>query len=166
MRLDTFLIADAVTAAESRVYIHAGSLTRLNVPMLPFPVSQLGLYLRLQADKDSELRKKHLLRIVIMGPAGIPNIAPMEFPLMPQELPPLLEGEQRFMDIAINIGGITIYRAGLHNIEVYLDGDLLRSTPLPVQLGMQAPEPEPQSVPKRAPKKRPPAPPKKQARRR
>jgi hypothetical protein len=135
MRLDTFLLADAVASADGKVYIHGGSVTRLRVPVLPFPLGQLGVYARLLPEDDAELLEPHELLILIIGPTGLPNVPPAQFTIgAAAELEPLLEGEQRLMDLAINIGGVTIMREGLHRVELHLDGQLLGEAPLPAAL--------------------------------
>jgi hypothetical protein len=134
MRLDTFLLADAVATGNSRVYIHGGSITRLEVPALPFPVGQLAVYARLKPDDDAELERSHAMRLVVVGPTGNPNIPPLNFTLPAAELPELLPGEERLVDLALNFGGVTILREGLHRVELYYDHQRIGNAPLPARL--------------------------------
>jgi hypothetical protein len=130
MRLDTFLLADAAsTPGDGKFYIHGGGLSRFVVPMLPFPLG-VALFIRFEVD-DAEVGEAHHLRVVVYGPVG-PNIAPLEIIAEPwEDPPPLLPGEQRFMQVALNLP-LAIVRPGLYRIELEADGELVRSLPVPL----------------------------------
>lgn len=136
MELNALLIADAVSAPpDGKFYIHGGGLTRLIVPALPCPIPQLGVLVRLEID-ESEIGETHEFRFGLTDPDGVlvgahPNFR-AEIPGPGPEAPEPVEGEQRFVVLAMNLAGITVGRRGLHRFEFYLDNELRGTVPLPV----------------------------------
>lgn len=129
MRLDAFILADAAsTPGDGKFYIHGGGLSRFVVPTLPFPLG-VAAYMRFEVD-EAEIRRAHQFRVAVLGPVG-QNIRPIDFQNVPEEPVQLLDGEQRFMQIALNLP-LFIVRIGLYRVELYLDGDLVRSIPVPL----------------------------------
>jgi hypothetical protein len=130
MRLDAFILADAAsTPGDGKFYIHGGGLSRFVVPQLPYPLG-VALFIRFEID-DEDIRVRHRFRVMVFGPVG-PNIHPLEFESEPtKKPPPILEGEQRFMQIGLNLP-LFIVRTGLYRIELHLDGDIVRSIPIPL----------------------------------
>jgi hypothetical protein len=136
MRLDAFILADAAsTPGDGKFYIHGGGLSRFVVPMLPFPLG-VAAFIRFEVD-DADIRQAHHFRVAVLGPVG-PNIRPIDFESIPLEEPsPLvLEGEQRFMQIALNLP-LFVVRTGLYRVELHVDGDLLRSIPVPLVIAAE-----------------------------
>jgi hypothetical protein len=140
MRLNALLLADAVSAPpDGKFYIHGGGLTRLAVPALPFPIPQLGVFVRLEIE-EGEIGQTHEFKFELTDPDGDPvgPIQPPRFraqlPSPPPDAPKPEEGEQRFVVLAINISGLSVGRKGLHNFSFCIDGDVLGSVPLPVTL--------------------------------
>jgi len=136
MRLDALLLADAVSAPpDGKFYIHGGGFTRFTVPVLPF-TTQLGVFIRLELD-EADITKQHLFKFSMTDPEEA-------FVLLPQELAggpfeegalareALVEGEERYLALALMFGGVTFGRAGLHRFHFYLGEKLMRSVPLPV----------------------------------
>lgn len=169
MRLDAFLIADAVsTPPDGKFYIHGGGLSRFEVPDIPFPMS-LGVFARLEVSDDEAIASHNLL-FALIGPTGRPNIPPLEIESGSEKsLEPLLNGEQRFMQIAFSMTALVI-RIGLYRMEISVDGEQFGSIPLPVVLanarGQVTQLTQGTSTPATRPKaKRPPPPPKKTKRR-
>ena len=136
MQLNALLIADAVSAPpDGKFYIHGGGLTRLTVPVIPFPIPQLGVFVRLEIRED-EVGEEHEFRFELADPDGDPvGLVPRfraPLPAMPPEAPPLEPGEQRFVVLAVNLVGISVGRTGLHTLGFYVDNDRLGQVPLPV----------------------------------
>ncbi len=134
MELETLIIADAVsTPPDDKFYVHGGGISRLEVPVLPFPIP-IGVLLRLKLD-DEDLRRSHHFRVALIGPLGVPNVPTIEFDASPpdKEPAPLAEGEERFSHIAIQINAVAV-NSGLYRLEVHIDGELVRSVPIPVVL--------------------------------
>lgn len=171
MRLNALLVADAVSApADGKFYIHGGGLTRLTVPALPFPIPQLGAFVRLEID-EQEIGQTHEFRFALTDPdGGAVGMFPQfraKLPKPPPEAPELEDGEQRFVVLALNIAGINVERRGLHTLEFWVDGELLGSVPLPVTVltpeqlqAMGSPAllepPRRTTPPRKAPPRRPP----------
>jgi hypothetical protein len=132
MELDALILAEAVSATpDGNFFIHGGGFSRYEVPALPFPIP-LGVLVRLAVDDDEIRGVAHHFRVAFIGPTGHPNIPPIEFDSEPTtELSPLLEGEQRYLQIALRFGAV-IVRQGLHLLELAIDGDLIKSIPVPV----------------------------------
>jgi hypothetical protein len=135
MQLDTFLIADAVAAPpDGKFYIHGGGLTNLTLPVVPFAVPQLGVLARF-AVTEQELREPHSFEIRFTDPDGAPAGAPLPaFSSAALEPPELAEGEERFLALALNIGGILVLRVGLHRLSIHVDGDERGARPLPISV--------------------------------
>jgi len=129
--LDALILADAVsTPPDDKFYIHGGGFSRYEVPALPFPVP-LGVLIRLKVEA-SDLHKSHHFRVAFIGPTGLPNVPPVEFVgNPPTETAELVEGEERFVNIALQIGAVAV-RDGLYHLELHIDGHLARRVPLPV----------------------------------
>jgi hypothetical protein len=132
MRLDAFVLADAVsTPGDGKFYIHGGGLSRFSVPMLPFPLG-VAVFIRFEVD-DADLSEPHQFQVAVQGPQG-PNIRPLAVHAGPwEDPPPLLDGEQRFMQFGLNLP-LGIVRTGLYRVELSADGELVRSLPVPLVL--------------------------------
>jgi hypothetical protein len=165
MEVETLIVADAVsTPPDGKFYIHGGGISRVEVPTLPFPMP-LGLLLRLKVD-DADLQLSHQFRVVLIGPAGLPNVPAIEFVLgPPEDPPPLVEGEERFLHIGLQINAVAV-RGGVHHLQVEMGGILVRDVPVPViaTVGVEG-APTPREWPDSGPAKRPPPPPKRRQRR-
>lgn len=132
MRLDAFLIADAVSAPpDGKFYLHGGGITRFTLPVLPFTLPQLGVFIRFEID-EGEFDEPRQFRLTFTDPGGVLLVPPQEFASAPLESASLESGEERYVAIALTLGGLTFGRAGLHRLDFHLDGDLVRSMPLPV----------------------------------
>jgi hypothetical protein len=135
MEVDAVILADAVSTppGESKFYVHGGGFSRYEVPGVPFPVP-LGVLIRLRIEPDEEAVAHHF-KVALIGPTGLPNVPPAEFEFPPLEgqREDLLEGEERFIHIGLRIAAV-IVRLGLYHLNLEIDGQLLRSVPLPVKL--------------------------------
>ena len=134
MRLDTFIIADAVAAPsdDGKFYIHGGGLSRFEVPVVPFPMP-LAVLIRLEVTED-ELRFAHHLLITLRGPAGVPNIPPLDLETRSEESPkPLLDEELRFIQVALTLPA-QVVKLGVFHLELCVDGKKLGDIPLPVKM--------------------------------
>ncbi len=132
MRLDAFLLADAVsTPGDGKFYIHGGGLSRFMVPALPFPLG-VAVFVRFEVD-SSDLQQPHHFRVEVLGPVGR-NIQPIPFESEAMdEVPPTQEGEQRFMQVALNLP-LVIVREGLYRFELYVDDELVKTIPIPLHV--------------------------------
>ena len=138
MRLNAFFLADAVSAPpDGKFYIHGGGLTRLTVPGTPFLIPQLGVFVRLETE-ESEIGETHEFKFEFRDPDGEP-VGPIQLPQFSAQLPPPPagapepeDGEQRFVILAINIGGLSVGRRGLHTFGFLVDGEPMGEISLPV----------------------------------
>lgn len=140
MRLETLILADAVSSPpDGKFYVLGGGITRINLLELP-TLTQLGLFVRFQFDEDEPL-DAHQVKIQLLDPEGedILKGAP-EVTIPPlTNPPPLAEGEQRFVALAVNLNAIPIRREGLHRFRVSVDGGMVREVPLPATGATAAP---------------------------
>lgn len=157
MRLNALLVADAVSAPpDGKFYIHGGGLTRLTVPQMPFVVPRLALFIRLEVDAD-EVGTSHEFCVEFRDPQGGPRGALSPFTaIIPPPVPELVEGEERFVVITLNIAGIPIEQAGLHSLVFLIDGEVVSQTQFPVLLvppvqpeGVKLAAPRPTGLPPR-----------------
>jgi len=130
------LLADAVSAPpDGKFYIHGGGLTRLTVPAFPFPIPQLGVFVRLEIE-EHEVGRTHEFAFELADPDGDPVGPRAQFtaqlPPPPPGAPDPEEGEQRFVVLALNIGGMNVGRRGLHTFSFRVDDEPLGTIPLPV----------------------------------
>jgi hypothetical protein len=131
MRLDAFILADAVSAPpDGKFNVLGGGLTKLTVPILPF-TAPFGLLIRLEVTEE-EARAPHEFVFTWLDPAGVLLMPPVTFSGQAQDVGELVEGEERFVMLALNIGGVPFGRPGPHKLEFRVDGELLRTAPLPV----------------------------------
>ena len=132
MRLDAFLLADAAsTPPDGKFYVHGGGLSRFVVPMLPFPLG-VAVFIRFEV-VDDDLRHAHDFRVSVTGPVG-PNIAPLHFRAEAvHDPPPILEGEERYLHIALNLP-LAIVRTGTYRLDLHVDDTLVRSQNVPLVL--------------------------------
>ncbi len=134
MELETLIIADAVsTPPDDKFYVHGGGISRLEVPVLPFPIP-IGVLLRLRLDEEDRGRS-YQFRIALIGPLGQPNVPAIELEaaVPADELPQLVEGEELFTSIAVQINAVAV-RPGLYHLDVDIDGATVRNVPIPVIL--------------------------------
>lgn len=159
MELDAVFFADAVsTPPDGKFYVHGAGFTRYEISELPAPIpfSVLARF-RVEAGDDG---KEHRFKFTLIGPAGVPNVNPIEgAALPPEEAPDLAEGEEQFFPVALDIHAFAV-RDGLYHLEVELDGKLVRRVPLAVVVMGDV---KPKKTPSKA--KRPPSPRKKAKRR-
>lgn len=126
---------------------------------------QLGIFVRLAVEAP-EFRKPHTFRFALKDPDGT-LVVRHELPAGRIEPPQLADGEERFLQIALNIGGLLFARAGLFSLEFHVDDELMRALPLPVvaltpeELARLTPAPSAPAKVVPARKKAPPPPPRK-----
>lgn len=171
MKFDALILADAATVVGEKFFIHGGGLTRYEVPGLPaqIPLSVLIRFLVEDGDLDQEKR----LTLTLLGPQGIPNVAPVEIGAVytTPEAGTVVEGQQQFLQIALSIPAVAV-REGLYKVELRLDGKLAKRVPFPVVVNpglaavSTAPDPINGTPPSKPKAKRPPPPPQKAKRQR
>jgi hypothetical protein len=125
------IFADAATAAEGKVYIHGGGVTRINAPVLPWIQPQLALAVRLVTEPD-DIKDEHIITLRLVDPQGAPVLPDAAVRVPPQPPPPKVEGEPTYLLLAVGIGPIPFTHQGIYRVAIIVDGDELRSLPLAV----------------------------------
>jgi hypothetical protein len=135
MRIETLLIADAVSAPpDGKFYLHGAGITRFNVPQLP-TIVQIGLLARFELD-EHEPYERHRIQIHFIDPNGVDLLkgGPELWSDVPTEPPQHVDGEQRFLALVINMGGLVIQQEGMYHLHLDVDEQTVRAAPLPVVL--------------------------------
>lgn len=134
MKLDFVVLAEAVSLAGDKLYLHGAPLKRLDVPQLPWAVP-MGIGLSFTADLE-EAGNAHELQFRMTGPAeGTETLAAPPFPLqLPQrdQLPPDFERISALTAIGLGIVGFSY--EGWYTIELALDSEPLASLEVRVVL--------------------------------
>jgi hypothetical protein len=133
MKLDTLILADAVTASaeEGKFYVHGGGMSRYEIAELP-AVMPFGVLLRLKIE-ESDYGKGMVVRFTLIGPTGFPNVEPLEARIQKVEAASenRVEGEEEFIQMGLKIPAVAV-REGLYHLELQINGKVARSVPLPV----------------------------------
>jgi len=132
MKLETVVIADAVsTPGDGKFYVHGGGYSRIEISGLPAPIP-ISVFIRFQVEKGDD-SGEHRFCITLIGPAGVPNVYPIEGEAVPPPKGPqdLLDEEEQYLDVAAEIPAVAV-RQGVYRLQIELDGKLARELPLPV----------------------------------
>lgn len=133
MRLDFMLLADAATASpDGKLFIHGGGVSRIMAPMLPWTQPQIVLVARFEMDQDDDYETPHELQVSATDPDGAVLVPPSRLGVPPQPRPESIEGEERYMNMALGLASLMFGREGVYRFELRLDGELVRSLPLVV----------------------------------
>jgi hypothetical protein len=131
LELDTFMLADAVSAHEGKVYLHGAGLTRINAVGLPVALPQLSVFARFRPDEE-DLSRGHSLYLALLDPQGDPVVAPQELEIGPLPRPTLAEGEEFFAQLVFTFAPVVFAIAGVYRFEFLVDGESVRSMTFPV----------------------------------
>ena len=132
MRLGMLMLADNAAAAEGKLYIHGGGISRITPPRLPWAHPMLTLMLRLDADDVDDLDAAHQIVVAIVDPDGAFIVGPGDLTVERPTPQLLLEGEPLVAYLAVTVAPVTFERAGLHEVQVDVDGASAIRLPLPV----------------------------------
>lgn len=132
MKLDTLILADAVTLADDKCYVHGGGFTRYAIAQLPTPIP-LSVFARLVVEDDDYETPHHLI-FRLIGPTGDLNVPAVGIEaLPPADLPALAEGEEPVFQVSADLPAVAV-RVGVYRFEMEIDGDLARAIEFPVLL--------------------------------
>ncbi|HET9395343.1 MAG TPA: hypothetical protein VFO36_04740, partial [Nitrospiraceae bacterium] len=132
VKLDTLILADAVTIADGKCFVHGGGFTRYDIANLPAPIP-IGIFARLLIE-DGDYEAPHHIVFSLFGPTGdlnVPAVGVQAIP--PADLPPLAEGEEPAVQISAEIPAVAV-RVGVYRFEMTVDGTLVRTLEFPVLL--------------------------------
>lgn len=134
MRLDAFMLADHAQAAEGKLYINGGGITRLNVPIIPFAIPSLTVIVRYVVENSDDYGD-HELGLRLVTPSGV-DLFPEESlgNARVEPVPGAAEGEEHVLQLCLSFGGVPIIEQGIHELSTILDGELTRRMTLPVVL--------------------------------
>jgi hypothetical protein len=134
MRLDFLLIADAASEAGGKLYIHGAGITRLEVPTFPW-AQPLSLVARFVLEDEADARLPHGFSFQVVSPSGEDVLPPLVAELNPTAMESgagLVEGEQRFAQILLNMHTLQLDRPGVYQLVVSVDGREVGRMTLPV----------------------------------
>lgn len=130
MHLESFILADAATVAEGKLYVHGGGISRINAPSLPLAM-QLTAAIRLIIDRE-DLGRSHQVMLVVVDPDGSMLMPPISFePVFEDRNPQMLPDEEQSLQVTLGMG-LQFSRAGTYRIKLTVDEEVLRDMPLPV----------------------------------
>jgi hypothetical protein len=135
MRLDTFLLADAVAAHNRKLFVHGGGISRVDVPEFPFTQTQIGLLVRFSFEAGDAIGEEHAFGLRFLKPDGSELHPLIETPVAVSAERKHVDGEEVHLNLAIQAGPIEFENPGIYRVEIYLDKELVRSAALPVTLG-------------------------------
>lgn len=141
MKPDFFILADAASAADGKVYIHGGGLHDFNVPVIPWTQPTLAFVFRLALEPDEVKRSYEIGVQVVDGGDGHIIVGPATALIDPATFPPLEKGQSRHkVLVALTISGIRFPAVGPYVAQVVVDGDVIAKERLTVRLGEASPE--------------------------
>ena len=136
MRLDFFLLADAVAISDGKLYVHGGGVTKLTPPFLPWVQPQLAVLVRFRIDGPEDMSGKHEFTLTLLGPGGeevVPAlVSTLDFASKATEVTSAVEGEERFGLVSVNLLGVVFSEAGVYELGVRLDDEPVARMTLPV----------------------------------
>jgi hypothetical protein len=128
MKIRAFLISDAITTAQGKLYIHGGGITKIAGS---FPLTQptLGVLLRLERE-DEPLGTDHHIAIHLLDPEGgqiveiesnyrVPGSANEEYPMT--------------IDFVGSFSGLEFETPGLYRFAAFIDTNEIDSIPLALE---------------------------------
>jgi hypothetical protein len=151
MRVDVFLLADAATVADGKLYVHGGGITRINTHVLPLLVpTTLTVRFAMEA---RELEEAHRFSWVVRNPDGSLLMPEAVLDSSPGEKAELIEGEEGYLQLTIQMP-LMVQHAGVHRVTFSVDGEIVRDMTVPVVLLESSPTPALPPAPNRAERRR------------
>lgn len=138
MQLDCFLVCDAATTSEGKIYLHGAGISRITVPTVPFVIPFLTVLGRYQFDSVEESAREYELAFSVTDDRGQEMAAPMKGRIRAQSDPGLRAGEEIYTNLILGFGPLPIQRTGSLRIRLAL-GDTLREMTLPIVVTGAAP---------------------------
>lgn len=132
MRLDTCLLADAATATpDGKLFIHGGGISRITPPVLPWTHPLLAVVLRFELEAG-DADRTHELALALVSPKGDQMLSPVPTLEVPPQRTRAVEGEESYLQAALQFATIPFASEGIYTLEVRVDGANVRSVPLAV----------------------------------
>jgi hypothetical protein len=140
MRLDTFLLADAVSAPpDGKIYVQGGGISGITLSSTPAQIERLMLLARWEITEESDFLENHFLEVALIDPDGGYALPPQSFQtagaIPDDEGPPDVsesKEEEKYFVLVLSLGGTTLTRGGPHRLRLKVDDDVVRSMVLSV----------------------------------
>jgi len=121
MKLDTFMVAEAASAADGKLFIHGGGLTQVTPPVLPWVHPQLALVARVEVSEGEEAID-HTLTMHFTGPDGEEALPPAEVLLPASDMPERREGRAIYALAVLTLAGVPLDQVGTYRFSIDIDG--------------------------------------------
>ena len=133
MKLDVFLIADAASGVEGKLFVHGGGVGRIDAPIWPWSHPMMSVVIRFVIDED-EQDVPHATEVRLLDPEGEPviDLGPFEWPA--RAVQSRQEGEQVFWDLVLGVAGFRFETQGVYVWEVKADETIVRTFAFPIRL--------------------------------
>jgi hypothetical protein len=139
VRHDFSLVADRATMRNGKLYIEGGAFTRIDFNSLPAQTPSIALVARFWVETgDDEI--PHEVGVRLRDPSGA-IIGESDAPMPPDALT-VPEGEPPGSEVAVVVVAslaIDFEHAGVHAVDLYLDGELIKSHPIEVRVRSEKP---------------------------
>jgi hypothetical protein len=126
MRVDYLVLADAVSVAEGKHYIHGGGWDTLFVSSLPAAHPMLGVALRLRIPRE-ETGQQFALEVDVIGgeeQTSIPN-EPLRGVVNAERPPETAPEGDLLLHLALSITNLYFESPGPYSVVLRIDGELL-----------------------------------------
>jgi hypothetical protein len=139
VELDAFLLADAASIADGKLYVHGGGITRIAAPMFPWAHPQLAIVLRVRTNPGEFDGETALLQVRLIAPDGSFVVPAAEIPVPVPRQPVGVPDEEHFVQVTFSIAPVPFPQPGTYRLEIGLEGSVLRQASIPVIELPQAP---------------------------
>lgn len=135
MKVQSFMLADAASALESKLYIHGGGFTRITTGELPF-VRQFAFVAQCRVEDGDD--GAQAVGFSLKGPAGTFVVPEHGFNVDLQHHEALAPGEPLLLNFTVTVNGLLFQEAGVHEAELWIQRAVVASLPLVVVLDTEA----------------------------
>src|SRR4051794_32415959 len=149
--VDAFL-ADGVSAVGGKLYALGAGWNRIVVPSLPARHDRIGVGLLVHLDGDSARQHRFAIRVETPGGSPLTLGASPTGPISAIEGSfGAGDGEDVTMPFAMQLDGLPLETAGRYALVVAIDGDDVKTLPVPVVLPASSGTPQTRPPPTRTP---------------
>lgn len=140
-----FLAKYAEQTGDGLLSIVGAGLANVQIESVPFVFRSLAIVGKILLDPD-EMRTRHSLKVRLLDPAGDLTFETEEFETPVTDF--VQDSEYLNINLALTMTNVSILTAGRYWLEMYLDGKLIKKTPMLVKLRThEEPQPAPEPHP-------------------